>query len=719
MSGTRTAECMTGPALRIFALASALTALSHGQAIDTVMFRDAGDAKRFTVVDQIADPRERRTFLKLYDARDPQKRRKLAEAFVLTYPQSWLLAQAYEIGAKACIDLEDYNQALRYGLQSLRLFPENPLLLVPLANVQAQLQQFAAAKESAHAALEYLDQFDRPAAIAPAKWPAVQAELRASDYFVLGRVAAAQALHATGLEKKQKLFRAETFLSQARALNGQDAEIAYLLGLTELSLGKHKQAAFYFARAGRMPGPLQAKALETLRRIYDSSIRQPTVSFEGFSASVEQEGELKAAPVTPIISISTQARDGDYAGSHACQPCHAAIYDSWQKTGMGRMLRAYRPENVMGDFRVNNQFSDETGAVVARMSITRDKHYVAVRDRAGEWRIYPVDYTIGSKWQQAYATRLPTGDVHVFPVQYSTIEGQWVNYWKVIDPPGSPRAVVTSFNQLSTTTSYQIICAVCHTSQLRAMRPNPSSGHDFEFRESGINCEMCHGPTQNHVLAMTSGRHYDKGARQTPVDFRNLTARVYVAICGQCHAQSALHQSGPQGEMNYTTKGASFFPAPLSQPYSDVSRRAFYKDGRFRETTFIVEAFRRTACFRKGQAHCGHCHQPHGPDSSSNLTSLKFSNDQDRMCVQCHSKFATNTSAHTHHPASADASRCVTCHMPRIMNSVLFRARTHQMDDIPSAEMTARFGPEESPNACLLCHSEKDTQWVKLKLHGW
>ena len=159
--------------------------------------------------------------------------------------------------------------------------------------------------------------------------------------------------------------------------------------------------------------------------------------------------------------------------------------------------------------------------------------------------------------------------------------------------------------------------------------------------------------------------------------------------------------------MNYSTQGSTFFPAYLSQPYGDLTRRAFFKDGRFRETTFIVEAFRRTACFRKGQAHCGHCHQPHAADSSTNPTSLKFRDQPDRMCLQCHAKFAANASAHTHHATSSDTSRCVACHMPRITNSVLFRARTHQIDDIPNAEMTARFGPEESPNACLLCRLGK------------
>ncbi|MFN9754605.1 MAG: hypothetical protein ACK55L_04315 [bacterium] len=38
---------------------------------------------------------------------------------------------------------------------------------------------------------------------------------------------------------------------------------------------------------------------------------------------------------------------------------------------------------------------------------------------------------------------------------------------------------------------------------------------------------------------------------------------------------------------------------------------AFPADGRFRETTFLVEAFERSACYRKGEAMCTHCHDPH------------------------------------------------------------------------------------------------------------
>jgi len=54
--------------------------------------------------------------------------------------------------------------------------------------------------------------------------------------------------------------------------------------------------------------------------------------------------------------------------------------------------------------------------------------------------------------------------------------------------------------------------------------------------------------------------------------------------------------------------------------------------------------------------------------------------------------------------------------MPAIMNSLLFRARTHQIDDIPSVARLERFGHEESPNACLLCHQQKGVAWLKATL---
>jgi predicted CXXCH cytochrome family protein len=230
---------------------------------------------------------------------------------------------------------------------------------------------------------------------------------------------------------------------------------------------------------------------------------------------------------------------------------------------------------------------------------------------------------------------------------------------------------------------------------------------------------MCHGPSADHVADMTAGKRREKRPIESPVDFRKLDHREYVRICAQCHMQSAMRDLGPSGEYNYSNSGDSFIPRYLSRPFVEFSRRAFYKDGRFRETTFIVEALMRSACYRRGQITCGNCHDPHPPDAATNPASLKYLDRPDQMCLQCHPKFTASAEAHTHHPFTSEASRCVSCHMPRIMNSVLFMARTHQVDDIPKLDMSARFGQQDSPNSCLLCHRGKDLPWVAMQMRTW
>ena len=704
--------------------------LNRAQEFDSVLLDK--NRKPFTVFDQISDPAERKAILSLYRMRDRRRRAELAEAFLATYPQSWFLAQVHEIAAKSYIDLTDYPRALQHGKSSLRLLPENPLLLVPLANVQVEEGLLAEAKESARQAIAYLARMGRPSSVAQGTWPKLAHQLKASSYYALGRAAALEALAAAPGRKQVELWQAsEGFLSRARALNPADPEIAYLMGLSSLSLGKIEAAASSFAAAHRQKGPLQSGALRELRRIYEASLENGKVSFEVFLKKLEgssrHSSSRKASKNSPPQKPLT-----DYAGTKTCRMCHTDKHEAWSQTGMARMFRSYRPENIIGDFERNKEFylGDEVrlrGDTVevaprrkrflyAQMFIERSRHYFEIKHSNGQWHRYPVDYTIGSKWQQAYATRLPNGQIHVFPIQYNALEKRWVNFWKIIDLPGSPRADVHAWEKLSPLTSYQANCAICHTSQLRNVKGGGFETDNLEFREPGINCEMCHGPSARHAAALLAGEAYEKKPLEPPVDFHNISSRDYVAICAQCHMQSALRVPGSEGELNYSRQSGVFFQRAKSRPFAEFSNKARYKDGRFRETTFIVESLLRSACFKKGKVNCGHCHDPHPDDAASNINSLKFLGEPDQMCLQCHSQWKDKIELHTRHPAGSEASRCVSCHMPRIMNSLLFRAMTHRIDDIPNAEMTLRFRQEESPNACLLCHTDKDGQWLRQQL---
>ena len=718
----------------VFGMLLSAGATAAAQDIDTVV--NTTNRNPSTVADQIADPAERAAFLRLYQHRDPGDMLKAAKSFLQDFPRSAFLAQAYEIAADSSFDQHDYPAGLDFAKKSLTYLPENPQLLVAVADVQARQNLNEEAIASARAAGDYLDRIGRPAAIPEGQWPETKRRLQASADFALGRALLQEAVNGPAGEKRIALLKeSEQVLSQARTLNPEDGEIVYVLGLVRLSSGDFSAAANAFAEVYQQKGDLAPKALEHLQTIYKTLAPNSKGDFGSFIQQATGSKMRESKQSSPEKSIVAQEMPA-YAGSESCRSCHAGVYRNWSHSGMSKMLRPYAPENVIGDFTRNNEFymGDDVeykdgklkvtrGAQrspFARMEVRDGKHYFDILESDGRWHTYPVDYTIGSKWQQAYATRLPNGQIHVFPIQYSAREKQWLNYWKLIDSPGSLRADLLSWQKLDQTTSYQAVCAVCHTSQLRNVKGGDFAPENLEFREAGIDCEMCHGPSARHVAAMNSGDEYKKTPLDPPVEFEQVSNRDFVAVCSQCHMQSAIRTPGPHGEWNYSTTGSFFMRNPMI-PFGEFSRKGFYKDGRFRQTTFIVEALQRSKCFKKGQVSCGTCHNPHSHDESANPTALKFPDDPNQMCTGCHTQFQDKSkiAAHTHHPSGSEASQCVSCHMPRIMEALLFRARTHQIDDIPNADMTQRFGQPESPNACLLCHAEKNALWVKQQISSW
>ena len=180
-----------GVMLAVIAALTSILPRVRAQEFDTVISSHSRQA--YTIADQTEDPQERRALGVLFaPSLAAAEKARLAEEFLGSFPRSWFLPQVLEIGAKAFIDLGQYTKALRYGGDSLDLLPENPLLLVPLANAQIQLSHFGAARVSARLALQYLDELAPPLSIAD--WPTTSRELKASAYFVLGRIGVTEAL---------------------------------------------------------------------------------------------------------------------------------------------------------------------------------------------------------------------------------------------------------------------------------------------------------------------------------------------------------------------------------------------------------------------------------------------------------------------------------------------------------------------------------------------
>src|SRR5882672_3013145 len=188
------------------------------------------------LADQIADDSERSAFLQLFRQAPPGEMRARAEAFLARYPQSAFLAQAYEVAARGCFDLGEYEKGLDYARQSLQLLPENPLLLVPVADVEARQNLNSAALDHAVEALNDLDRFAGPSSVREQDWPKLKQRLRSTANFAKGRALLQEAIAMPQGEKRRQLLKdSEEALLEAQRLDPQDLETDYILGLAQLS----------------------------------------------------------------------------------------------------------------------------------------------------------------------------------------------------------------------------------------------------------------------------------------------------------------------------------------------------------------------------------------------------------------------------------------------------------------------------------------------------
>src|ERR1700719_3345831 len=236
-----------------------------------------------TIADQISDESERAAFLEMFRQAPPAETRARAEAFLARFPQSAFLAQAYEVAARGCFDLGEYELGLSYAHQSLALLPENPLLLVPVADVEARQNLNPAAIAHAREALDDLDRFAGPSSVRDEDWPAVKQQLTATANFAKGRALLQAGLTQPVGETRQELLKkSEAALLEALRFNNRDLEIAYVLGLAQLSFGKAMEASNSFAAVYRGGGKLAPKALDNLWAIYRLLYPRATVSFETF-----------------------------------------------------------------------------------------------------------------------------------------------------------------------------------------------------------------------------------------------------------------------------------------------------------------------------------------------------------------------------------------------------------------------------------------------------
>ena len=322
-----------------------------------------------------------------------------------------------------------------------------------------------------------------------------------------------------------------------------------------------------------------------------------------------------------------------YIGSNRCAECHRAISQSQQGS---RHAHTFFPVAELGNLSLPQEsFADPAQAKVTHSIRRTGSQQLGQETHAGN-QVYSavVEYAFGSgdrgltlvgrgEKGQAFELRLS---------QYRTGTGtRWdVTSGHILHPDEPDRYLGESLSEDAVRR-----CLSCHVTSAQAILKASGPGAS----DHGIGCEKCHGPGENHVLAVNAGF-----SDMAIIDPRMARGARVVELCAQCHSprRGAVSRDDPSAV-------------------------------RFQGTTLTW-----SRCFLESQdkLDCITCHDPH-------RNAVTLVSHYESKCLSCHTGAAPAQGAEPpSQPASSPesstptvcpvnpANGCVACHMPSVKNVV-------------------------------------------------
>jgi len=385
---------------------------------------------------------------------------------------------------------------------------------------------------------------------------------------------------------------------------------------------------------------------------------------------------LAAAVLTLRAAHSqTPSSTRAYVGSAACGDCHASIYERWAKTRMANVVTdpRVRPQVVIPDF--------------------------SKPDPLLTFKLDDVAFVYGTKWKQRYFKKVGN-DYFPLPAQWDVNHKIWRAYF--VQPNTDWWVPFYPADNMKRPTGP--LCDGCHSVNYDVTTKT--------VKEWNVGCERCHGPGGEHA------------ANPTRVNIINPAKLDYVHAtdtCIQCHSQGQPLKNPIEGQ---------YYDWPVGF-HQGLNLKDFWKleEHKLGETTFTHFAegtghknrmqgndFVQSLMYKRGVT-CFSCHDVHGTVNNADLIK-----PAGQLCLNCHGPSSPNgphaptIEAHTHHKNGSAGSDCVSCHMPKIEQTIAdINVRSHTFNFI-TPEMTDQY---KIPNPCTSCHADKTTAWARDTMKQW
>ncbi|UCC75063.1 MAG: tetratricopeptide repeat protein [Gemmatimonadota bacterium] len=408
-------------------------------------------------------------------------------------------------------------------------------------------------------------------------------------------------------------------------------------------------------------------------------------------------GTLAAAVLATIACACGGGESGagrqpsGYQGSVSCRGCHEHFYNLWAPSHHGLAMQPFTAEFArsevdppvgeiaIGDYRYRVELGGEAGSL---------------REDGPEGRReYRIEHAMGGKNVYFFLTRLERGRLQVLPLAYDVRARQWYNTTaSMVRHVGDLEDEAIDWRDPELT--FNTSCYSCHVSQLSTNYDLETDTYHTVWLEPGINCETCHGPGGEHVRVCDEESCPEGTAI---ISNKGFSAAQINDMCAPCHAKmwpvTSTFQPGDRYFDHYDLVG---FEHP-----------DFYPDGRDLGENFTYTVWLTSPCLVSGELDCLDCHTSSGR--------YQFGGDRaNDACLPCHQSRVRDATAHTHHAADSPGNECVACHMP-MTEFARMRRSDHSMRP-PTPSATIAF---ESPNACNLCHDDRDAAWADRWVRDW
>ena len=409
---------------------------------------------------------------------------------------------------------------------------------------------------------------------------------------------------------------------------------------------------------------------------------------------------MRIVPILFVLCLSflalAQAEENEptpYAGSSSCRECHEKFYQLWSTSMHGLAMQPYSAV-----FAKEKLTPHQGEIVIGKEKYRADINEGAVIETSQKGtKKFKIEHVLGGKNVYYFLTPFTKGRLQTLPVAYDVNKKEWFDTAAsgMRHFPGGERGESVNWKEYPYT--FNTACYSCHVSQLSTNYEPKTDTYHTKWAEPGINCETCHGP---------SGEH-NKIAKATPkgqplpelrlIRTKTMTKEQRNDLCSSCHAK------GSPLTLEYKS-GERFFDHFDLVTLEDAD---FYPDGRDLGENYTLTSWSMSPCAKSGKIDCMHCHTSSG---RYRFKREKFNN----ACMPCHEDKVKEPAVHTHHPAESEGSKCIACHMPMTAFARMNRSDHSMLPPTPAATLVYK-----SPNACNLCHKDKDAEWADKLVRQW